>query len=278
MPPVRLIFERPLPFPRSVSSTACSARIPRGSVQFYEATHLTAPDWDQLQHTVRHRVLRYFPRHGLLERHVTDDMLTWRPPVGSASMPRSTSRPTTELGWNDSCATVPVLPSPSNGSRLPATVRPEPSASSIVLPIPHRVAAPLSRSPPSSSSSDLPCSFTRHASTGTALGVPADPGNLDQYEITAGIALINAVATSVTGNVIENAKIGIGSVEGSDLQGGTDNTLTFVFTGLFLGGRVSGTLARQCSTSTISRARLRSRGWAARRPISGATTGAVAAP
>jgi len=33
-----------------------------GSVQFHEATHLTASDWDQLQHTVRHRVLRYFHR------------------------------------------------------------------------------------------------------------------------------------------------------------------------------------------------------------------------
>ena len=51
---------------------------PEGSVQFHEATRLTASDWNQLQHTVRHRVLRYFHRHGLLERHVTDDMLTWQ--------------------------------------------------------------------------------------------------------------------------------------------------------------------------------------------------------
>ncbi len=51
---------------------------PEGSVQFHEATHLTASDWEQLQHTVRYRVLRYFHRHGLLERHVTDDMLTWQ--------------------------------------------------------------------------------------------------------------------------------------------------------------------------------------------------------
>ena len=71
-----------------------------------------------------------------------------RPPVGSASMRRFTSRPTTVLGWNDSCATAPVLPSPSNGSMLPGTARPEASASSIVFPVPHRVAAPLSRSPP----------------------------------------------------------------------------------------------------------------------------------
>ena len=51
---------------------------PEGSVQFHEATHLTASNWDQLQHTIRHRVLRYFHRRGLLERHVTDDMLTWQ--------------------------------------------------------------------------------------------------------------------------------------------------------------------------------------------------------
>ncbi len=44
---------------------------PEGSVQFHEATHLTASYWGELQHSVRHRVLRYFHRHGLLERHVT---------------------------------------------------------------------------------------------------------------------------------------------------------------------------------------------------------------
>ena len=49
-----------------------------GSVQFHEATHLSASDWDELQHTIGHRVLRYFHRQGLLERHVTDDMLTWQ--------------------------------------------------------------------------------------------------------------------------------------------------------------------------------------------------------
>ena len=55
-----------------------SGEDPEGSVQFHEAIHLTASDWDQLQHIVRHRVLRYFDRCGLLERHVTDDMLTWQ--------------------------------------------------------------------------------------------------------------------------------------------------------------------------------------------------------
>ena len=51
---------------------------PEGSAHFHEAIHLTGCDWDELQHTVRHRVLRYFHRQGLLERHVTDDMLTWQ--------------------------------------------------------------------------------------------------------------------------------------------------------------------------------------------------------
>ena len=50
----------------------------QGAVQFHEATHLTASDWGQLRQTARHRVLGYFHRQGLLERHVTDDMLTWQ--------------------------------------------------------------------------------------------------------------------------------------------------------------------------------------------------------
>ena len=46
----------------------------RGLVQFHEAADLTASEWNQLQHTVRRRVLRYFHRvptdggRGLLER------------------------------------------------------------------------------------------------------------------------------------------------------------------------------------------------------------------
>ncbi len=49
---------------------------PLGSVQFHEATHLTASDWDELQHTVRQRVLRYFHRQGLLERRSNDSYAT----------------------------------------------------------------------------------------------------------------------------------------------------------------------------------------------------------
>ena len=60
---------------------------PEGSVQFHEATHLTASDWGELQHTIRHRVLRYFHCHGLLERHVTDDMLTWQASGGCPAAP-----------------------------------------------------------------------------------------------------------------------------------------------------------------------------------------------
>ena len=92
-----------------------------------------------------------------------------RRPAGSASMPRSTSRPVTVPGSNDSCVTVPVFPSPSNGSRLPGTVRLEASASSIVFPIPHRMVPRLSRSLLSSSSSGSRCSFTHHASIATAI-------------------------------------------------------------------------------------------------------------
>ena len=50
----------------------------KGCGKFHEATHLSASDWDELQHTIRHRVLRYFHRQGLLERHGTDGMLTWQ--------------------------------------------------------------------------------------------------------------------------------------------------------------------------------------------------------
>ena len=35
---------------------------PLSSVQFHQATYLTVSDRDQLQHTVRHRVLRYVHR------------------------------------------------------------------------------------------------------------------------------------------------------------------------------------------------------------------------
>ena len=45
--------------------------LPRAVGVLHEATHLSASDWDELQHTIRHRVLRYFHRQGLLERHVT---------------------------------------------------------------------------------------------------------------------------------------------------------------------------------------------------------------
>ena len=63
---------------RSCTTTPRSPAPCCASFQFHEATHLTASDWGKLQHTVRHRVLRYFHSHGLLERHVTDDMLTWQ--------------------------------------------------------------------------------------------------------------------------------------------------------------------------------------------------------
>ncbi|MEE8551374.1 MAG: hypothetical protein V3T08_09005 [Gemmatimonadota bacterium] len=52
-----------------------------GSVQFHEATHLTASDWDQLQHTVRHRVLRYFHRQGYRNLAAREASLNWAGPI-----------------------------------------------------------------------------------------------------------------------------------------------------------------------------------------------------
>jgi hypothetical protein len=51
---------------------------PDGSVRFHEATALTAADIEALTRTLQRRILRYFLRHDILERHVTDDMLTWQ--------------------------------------------------------------------------------------------------------------------------------------------------------------------------------------------------------
>jgi hypothetical protein len=49
-----------------------------GQVQFHEAACLQPRDWERLQVTVQHRVLRYFRRHGLLDEEVTEDVLTWQ--------------------------------------------------------------------------------------------------------------------------------------------------------------------------------------------------------
>ncbi len=50
---------------------------PTDSLRFHEATDLTPQLLEHLQHTVRKRVLRQFRRHGLLEPHEAEDMLTW---------------------------------------------------------------------------------------------------------------------------------------------------------------------------------------------------------
>jgi hypothetical protein len=50
---------------------------PETSLRFHEATALTQELLEGLQHTVRKRVLRHFRRHGLLEPHDAEDMLTW---------------------------------------------------------------------------------------------------------------------------------------------------------------------------------------------------------
>ena len=50
---------------------------PTGDLRFHEATALTHELLEGLQHTIRSRVLRHFRRHGLLEPHDAEDMLTW---------------------------------------------------------------------------------------------------------------------------------------------------------------------------------------------------------
>jgi hypothetical protein len=50
---------------------------PSGSVRFHEATALTRADVEALRETVRRRVLRWFVRQELLEKHVADEMLAW---------------------------------------------------------------------------------------------------------------------------------------------------------------------------------------------------------
>ena len=47
------------------------------TLHFHEATGLSPQLLERLQHTVRSRVLRHFRRHGLLEPHDAEDMLTW---------------------------------------------------------------------------------------------------------------------------------------------------------------------------------------------------------
>jgi len=47
------------------------------SLRFHEATALTPQLLERLEHTVRRRVLRHVRRHGLLEPHDVEDMLTW---------------------------------------------------------------------------------------------------------------------------------------------------------------------------------------------------------
>ena len=46
-------------------------------LRFHAATALTHELLEGLQHTVRKRVLRHFRRHGLLEPHEAEDMLSW---------------------------------------------------------------------------------------------------------------------------------------------------------------------------------------------------------
>jgi hypothetical protein len=68
---------------------------PETRLRFHEATALTPRLLARLQHTIRRRVLRCFARHGLLEFHETQDILSWEHGGGFSLGGRSASRPPT---------------------------------------------------------------------------------------------------------------------------------------------------------------------------------------
>jgi hypothetical protein len=49
-----------------------------GEVRFHEATHFSPDDAGTLAPVLQRRILRLFQRHGLLDEHTVDDMLTWQ--------------------------------------------------------------------------------------------------------------------------------------------------------------------------------------------------------
>ena len=92
------------------------------------------------------------------------------------------------------------------------------NASSIVSPIRHRTVPRLSRSPPSSSLSDSPYSFTRHASIATAItgcwlpGYPPKVGPRLRYQVIA--------LGSEQGRVEESPSGQLGTQSGAGSSGG----------------------------------------------------------
>ena len=64
-------------FQRAEDDTDQDPANPETHLRFHEATALTRELLERLQHTVRKRVLRHVRRHGLLEPHDAEDMLTW---------------------------------------------------------------------------------------------------------------------------------------------------------------------------------------------------------
>ena len=134
---------------------------PEGSVEFHEATHLTPSDWGKLQDTrCATECSVTSTARALLERHVTDDMLTWQAyggfsidaSVHIAARDRARARTTLALLCPSS-----LRPRTARGCQLRCDQ--EASASSIVFHIPHRMVARLCRSPPWSSSSGSLCSL-----------------------------------------------------------------------------------------------------------------------
>jgi len=64
-------------FQRVEEDTNLTSANPQTLLRFHEATAHPHELLERLQHTIRSRVLRHFRRHGLLEPHEAEDMLTW---------------------------------------------------------------------------------------------------------------------------------------------------------------------------------------------------------
>jgi predicted Zn-ribbon and HTH transcriptional regulator len=145
---------------------------PQTSLRFYEATALTHELLEGLQHTVRKRVLRHFRRHGLLEPHDAEDMLTWDH-GGGFSLDASVRIEATDRaglerlirGHRRGALVLLGRPSPSTDSTWSGEA---PTRSSTSCQGPTSPAAPPCVSPPWSSWTAWPRSSPLPASTVTA--------------------------------------------------------------------------------------------------------------
>ena len=144
---------------------------PESDLRFHEATALTHGLLEHLQQTVRKRVLRHFSRHGLLDPHNAEDLLTWEHGGGfslNASVRiEATDREGLERlirGHRREALVLPGDPSPSTASTSSAAGRTRFCTSG---PSPTQPAAPRCASRPGSFWIGWPPSSLHPASTAT---------------------------------------------------------------------------------------------------------------